>query len=103
MKININKEEFDVKYTIRSLFIFEQITGKKFELKNTLDNYIFFYALLLANNPDKNVPEWDVFIDAMDNDPNILRQFLKYLQEYNRTQKIFESEETDPETGEKKN
>lgn len=58
--ITINNTEYKVKYTIRALFIFEQITGKAFEIKTLLDNYIFFYSMILANNPD-NILDWNVF------------------------------------------
>ena len=68
--ITINNIEYKVKYTIRALFIFEQITGKAFEIKTLLDNYIFFYSMILANNPD-NILDWNVFIDALDSDPSI--------------------------------
>ena len=68
--ITINNTEYKVKYTIRALFILEQITGKAFEIKTLLDNYIFFYSMILANNPD-NILDWNVFIDALDSDPSI--------------------------------
>nr|DAO24987.1 MAG TPA: tail assembly chaperone protein [Caudoviricetes sp.] len=68
--ITINNTEYKVKYTIRALFIFEQITGKAFEIKTLLDNYIFFYSMILANNPG-NILDWNVFIDALDSDPSI--------------------------------
>ena len=42
MTITINKVKYKVKYTIRALFIFEQITGKAFEIKTVLDNYVFY-------------------------------------------------------------
>ena len=68
--ITINNKEYKVKYTIRALFVFEQITGKAFEIKTLLDNYIFFYSMIIANNPD-NVLDWNEFIDALDSDPSI--------------------------------
>lgn len=69
-KIQINGNEYNIKYTIRSLFIFEQITGKAFKIETLLDNYVFFYSMLLACNPD-NIITWDGFIDALDADPNL--------------------------------
>ncbi len=69
-KIQINGNEYNIKYTIRSLFIFEQITGKAFKIETLLDNYVFFYSMLLACNPD-NIITWDDFIDALDADPNL--------------------------------
>ena len=40
--IKINGEEYVIKYTIRALFMWEQITGKPFKINTLLDNYIFF-------------------------------------------------------------
>jgi hypothetical protein len=71
------------------LFIFEQITGKSFKLETLLDNYIFYYSIILANNPN-NVIDWDEFIDALDNDPKKLEEFGKVLSDEEKKDKLFE-------------
>lgn len=83
--ITINNTEYKVKYTIRALFIFEQITGKAFEIKTLLDNYIFFYSMILANNPD-NILEWNIFIDALDSDPSIFKQLNQIVEDEQKKQ-----------------
>ncbi len=85
--ITINGTDYKVKYTIRALFIFEQITGKAFEIKTLLDNYIFFYSMLLANNPD-NVLDWNKFIDALDSDPSIYKQLNQLVEGEQKKQKL---------------
>lgn len=85
--IKINNKEYKVKYTIRALFIFEQITGKAFEIKTLLDNYIFFYSMILANNPD-DVLDWNVFIDALDSDPSIFKQLNTLVENEQKKQQI---------------
>lgn len=85
--ITINNKEYKVKYTIRALFIFEQITGKAFEIKTLLDNYIFFYSMILANNPD-DVLDWNVFIDALDSDPSIFKQLNGLVENEQKKQQI---------------
>lgn len=92
MTITINKVKYKVKYTIRALFIFEQITGKAFEIKTLLDNYVFFYSLILANNPDNTIL-WDDFVDALDNDKNLINQLNKFLQEQEQKNNVFNSED----------
>lgn len=92
MTITINKVKYKVKYTIRALFIFEQITGKAFEIKTLLDNYIFFYSLILANNPDNTIL-WDDFVDALDNDKKLISQLNKFLQEQEQKNNVFNSED----------
>lgn len=79
MKVTINNKEYKIKYTLRALFIFEQITGKSFNLETLLDNYIFFYSIIVANNED--VLTWDEFIDALDSDPTILTQISKAVEQ----------------------
>lgn len=75
--IKINEKEYKVKPTIRAMFIFEQITKKPFKVETMLDNYVYFYSLILANNDD--VLEWDEFLDALDNDPTIYTQLNQIL------------------------
>lgn len=99
MNIKIDGKDYKVKYTVRALFIFEQITGRNFELRSTLDNYTFFYSMILANNED--FPTWDDFLDAVDNDPGMVKSLLNVIAEYGNNAKMFEQK--DDKTGEKKN
>lgn len=80
-KVKINGQEYNVKYTIRALFYFERITGKAFEIKTLQDNYILFYCMILANNPD-NILEWEDFLDAVDNDPHLIEQLIAINDDY---------------------
>lgn len=96
MKLTINNKEYTVKYTIRALFIFEQITGKPFGIKTLLDNYLFFYSMILANNPDNPIT-WDDFIDALDNDKNLLGELSKIVEDYQKQDNLFADEESGSE------
>lgn len=89
MNITINNKVYKVKYTIRALFIFEQITGKPFEIKTLLDNYVFFYSMILANNED-NIIQWDEFIDAIDNDSKLVEQLNKIVTDYQNKDNLFD-------------
>lgn len=103
MKITIKDKEYDVKYSIRGMFIWEQIMKKPFLLETTLDNYAYFYSLILASNPDCNL-KWEEFIDAVDQNPNLTTEIMNYLISYHDSQNIFDDEETAEKiTGEKKN
>ena len=99
MNITINKKQYKVKYTIRALFIFEQITGKPFNISTLFDNYLFFYCLLLANNPD-NVIEWEEFIDAIDSDKDLYQQLSKAVTDYQKQDNLLSGED-DSEGGQK--
>ena len=92
MNITINKKQYKVKYTIRALLIFEQITGKPFNISTLFDNYLFFYCLLLANNPD-NVIEWEEFIDAIDSDKDLYQQLSKAVTDYQKQDNLLSGED----------
>lgn len=89
MQITINNKEYKVKYTIRALFIFEQIAGKSFEVKSLLDQYLFFYSMILANNSE-NPLSWDDFIDAIDNDKTLTEQLNRIVSDYQEKDNLFE-------------
>lgn len=90
--VNINGKDYQIKQTVRALFLWEQISGRSFEIKNTLDNYLYFYTLILANNKDCEL-DWDAFIDAIDNDPNIIVEMTKAIADLSKLEKMFESGE----------
>lgn len=96
----INGKEYAVKYTVRALFIFEQITGKPFKIETLLDNYIFFYSMLLASNKD-NVLQWDDFIDALDADRTLFQNLNDIVAEQEKARQVFEDNAPDTD-GEKK-
>lgn len=91
-QIEINGKTYKLKYTIRSLFIFEQITKKSFKIESLLDNYVFFYSMILANNPDSPI-EWDDFLDAMDANPKLLEKMTEILNENDKENSIFDGGE----------
>lgn len=80
MEITIKEQTYKVKYSIRSLFIFEQLSGKSFTLETLLDQYIFFYSMILANNPECTIT-FDQFIDVCDEDYALVANLQKYISE----------------------
>lgn len=100
-EIEINGKNYKLKYTIRSLFIFEQITGKSFKIENLLDNYLFFYSMILANNKD-DVLSWDDYINAMDEDPELFKRMSDIIEEQQKKDNLFSNNEEKPKKGSKK-
>lgn len=92
MEIIIKGQTYKAKYSIRALFIFEQMTGKLFSLEKIMDYYIFYYSMILANNPDCKLL-FDEFIDECDENPEIGKQFSSYLDDYFKRQSLLVSEE----------
>lgn len=93
-EIEINGKNYKLKYTIRSLFIWEQITGKPFKIENMLDNYLFFYSMILANNPDE-ILAWDDYLNAMDEDPTLFKRMSDIIEEQQKKDNLFTTEEKD--------
>ena len=77
--MKIKGQDYKLKYTLRALFIYEQITGKVFELKTVTDEYLFFYCILAANNPDMQLT-FDELIDAIDENMGIMLEFQNFLK-----------------------
>lgn len=100
--VSINGKDYKVKYTIRALFIFEQITGKAFKLETMLDSYIFYYSMILANNKDQ-VLLWDEFLDALDENPKLLQDMEKVMKEEDGKNNLFNNSEENEDSSEKKN
>lgn len=99
MTITIDKKEYKVKQTVRALFLFEEIKGEAFAIKTTLDNYLYFYCLLLANNPD--FMEWQDFIDKIDDDPEIMMQLTNVIAQQQKIDELLKNGE-EAEDGKKK-
>lgn len=78
--IKIKGVDYKVKYTIRALFMFEQICDKPFSIKTLLDNYVFFYCIILANNPD-NVLDWNDYIEALDGDATLYQSLNQLVND----------------------
>lgn len=97
--ITINGKEYGVKYSIRAMFIFEQIKGEPFGLYTTLDNVIYFYSMILAADKDCGL-KWDEFLDAIDNDPTIVTQLMQILTD--KDNNIFPKDENTDNDDEKK-
>ena len=97
--ITIKGKKYNLKYSVRSLFIFEQITKKSFKIETLLDNYVFFYSIILASNKE-NVLSWDDFIDAMDDDPTLFSRMTEIIAKQQKKNELFDEEEK--EDGEKK-
>ena len=76
--ININEKTYEFKYSLRSMFIFEEIAGKAFEISTMMDTYIFAYACILAGKDNPSL-EFNDFIDACDADPTIIEEFNRFM------------------------
>lgn len=89
MTITIKDKQYTIKYTLRALFIYEQIKKEPFALKTITDYYLFFYCMLLASNPDIEIT-FDVFIDTLDESPEIATEMMAFLNKENEKNNMFD-------------
>lgn len=83
--IKIADKDYKLKYTIRSLFLFERITGKALNIETFADQITFFYCLILANNPDMSLT-FDQFVDAIDNQEINIDELQSFVNEEQQKQ-----------------
>lgn len=91
MEITIKDRTYKVKYSLRALFIYEQITKKAFALNTITDYYLFFYCLLLASDSSSELT-FDDFIDTLDENPEIATEMMNYLNKENEKNNVFGDE-----------
>lgn len=94
MKITIQNKEYEIKNTIRAMFIFEKIANKPFKIETLLDWYIFYYSMILANNADCTLL-FDEFISECDSNPSLVMNIQDYLTQQMNVGNQFAKEETD--------
>ena len=88
--MRIKDKEYKLKYTMRALFAFEQITQDIFQIKTIMDEYLFCYCILLANN-DMSMT-FEEFIAECDEDMNIMHEFKIFLSKEYKKQAMFYSD-----------
>ena len=80
MKVTFNEKEYDIKYSFRAYMIYENIMGKSFSPQGLTDMIIFFYATLLAAAKGDTI-KYEDFLDWLDDNPDELNKFSKWLME----------------------
>lgn len=80
MELKLSKDiTVEIKYNIKSLMIFENITEHSFEVRNLTESYMLFYAFVLGNNKDFQM-KWDEFLELLDENPVALVEFQEWFE-----------------------
>lgn len=96
MKLQIKDKEIELKYSMRSMMLYENIKNEAFNPKTLQDIVIFFYCVILAS--DKHLQfTFDELIDMLDENPMLLEQFSDWLTQSINTQNMLsDNTENDP-------
>lgn len=80
MKITIKEKEIELKYSIRSLIMYENMTDKTLSVSNSLtDMIVFMYCVVISSSKDYSLT-FDEFIDFLDENMDFIAQFSEWLQ-----------------------
>ena len=88
MKITINDKEIELKYTLRSMLMYENITDKTFNPSTMSDVITFMYCIVVASSKDYSL-KFDDFIDWLDENPNIINEFGEWIQTVVQNNNVF--------------
>ena len=78
MKVTIKEQEVELRYSMRALFMYENITGQSFNPKTLQDFCTIFYCVLCSSNKDLDLT-FDEFVDYLDEDPSKMSDFAEWL------------------------
>ena len=78
MTIQINDKDIELKYSLRSMMIYENISGKSFNPQGLTDIITFMYCVIVSSSKDYSY-RFDDFIDYLDANPELLTQFSNWL------------------------
>lgn len=78
MKVRIKEQEITLKYSMRSLFLYEQKSGESFSPRNLEQYCLYFFCVVCSSNKDLNLT-FDEFIDFLDEDPSKITEFAEWL------------------------
>lgn len=78
MNITINDKEVKLKYSFRSLMVYEQILGKTFEPKGILEILTFMYSVIITSDKELQFT-YDEFLDMIDENPGLIKEFSEWL------------------------
>lgn len=92
MEIIIKDKKYQVRYTVRALFIFERITGHTCRITNATEEFIFMYALISASNPGCDIKLND-FIAECDNNAGFVSELNDFLQNEVKKRSLFSEKE----------
>ena len=99
--MEILEKNYEFKYSLRSMFVGEEIRGKPFEVKTLLDTYIMAYACIIENQDNPSL-EFNDFINYCDEHPEVIEEFNKFMSDEMKKRELLKKNVTKKKTQEKK-
>lgn len=78
MKFNYEGKDYELKYSIRAIMKYENMTHKSFNPQTFSDMITFFYCIL-CTSARSEVFDYDKVVDALDENPKFFGEFSEWL------------------------
>lgn len=79
MKVTIKEQEVELRYSMRALFQYENITGQSFNPKTLQDFCTFFYCVVCSSNKNLDLTFDDFIDEVIDPNPQVMNEFAEWL------------------------
>lgn len=79
MTITIRQKQVELRYSMRALFQYENITGQSFNPKTLQDFCTFFFCVLVSSNKDIDLTFDDFIDEVIDPNPQVMNEFAEWL------------------------
>ncbi len=89
MKITIKDKEIELKYSIRALLMYENMTDRTLTQPSGLTDVItFMFCILVSSSKDYSL-KFDDLIDYLDVNPSVISEFSQWLKDITENNEIF--------------
>lgn len=79
MTITIRQKQVELRYSMRSIFSYENITHQSFLPKSLQDFCTFFYCVVCSSNKDLDLTFDDFIDEVIDPNPQVMSEFAEWL------------------------
>jgi hypothetical protein len=79
MDITIKDKKITLKYSLRAMMMYENVSGSTLNPKGLTDVITFFFCVVLASSKDYSL-KFEDFIDWVDENPESVKEFGEWLQ-----------------------
>ena len=78
MTLTINKKKIELKYSLRSLMLYENIAEKSFLPQTLTDVVTYFYCVVVTSANDYTI-SFEDFVNILDNNPDYMSKFGDWM------------------------
>ena len=79
VNVRIGEKEYPFGYSLRSMFLFEQLAGHAFGIKTMQDEFLYFFCGFMIADSDFMGNDFKAYIDALDEHPEAIGSIREAL------------------------